>query len=275
MDIILEQYRTRLQSVKKVAPATLMNFDKAAKKFQNHLDTLGKRATDLESWDLEEYLAGLDLADTTKQTHWIHIGGAYRYAHRKGQLQQDPTLSVFLAKPKKSGLKIIPNAELRAMKGRIICDRQWLLWHLLTYTGMRLGEIRFLKWDAVDLSKEMVFLGQTKNGEDRFVPVHPVLLDALIELRGESEHYVITTLKTRPVSYDTWIEDLRAFAPGYTAHWFRRTVSQSLTENEVDPHVIKWILGHEPQTVLGQYYSRASMRLMQRAILKLYADDPI
>lgn len=275
MDVILEQYRTRLQTVKRAAPNTLIAFDKAARRFQQHLDALGRPARDMESWDLEQYLAALDYAPTTIHTHWIHVGGALRYAHRRGMLPRDPTVDVYLAAPPRGMPKTIPNAELRAMRARIACDRQWLEYHLLVYTGMRVGEIRALLWGAVDLAAGTVTLIRTKTGEPRQVPIHPRLGEVLVELRAEPERHVVTTLGSRPIAYDTWLEDLRDFAPGYTAHWFRRTVTSSLLDNGADERLVRQILGWEPQSVMGRFYARPNLDVLQRTILKLYADDPI
>jgi integrase len=275
MDTVLEQYRTRMLHVKKRTPATVSAFDKAAKKFQEYLDAVGKTAVELEPWDLEEYLAGLHYADTTKRTHWIHLGGAYRLAHRRGQLPRDITEDVYLAPPEKTKPKTIPNGELRAMKQRLQADREWLLFHLLAYTGMRYSEIRFLLWRMIDLLAGSIELERTKRGESRLVPIHPVLAEVLSERKHDPDSFVITTTGTAPVAQDTWRLDLDRFAPGCTAHWFRRTFTSSLLDNEVEERVVKQIIGHTPQTVMGRFYDHKSFRAMQRAILKLYADDPI
>jgi integrase len=273
VDIVLEQYRTRLQTVKRVQPNTLIAFDKAAQKFQRHLDLTGKRAVELEPWDLEEYLAALDLAPTTKRTHWIHVGGALRYAHRRGMLTRDPTADVYLAPPPREEPKTIPNAELRKAKARISGDRQWLVFHLLAYTGMRQGEIRDLVWENVDLVGQVLHVDRTKGDRPRKVPIHPTLGEVLMELAGTAGH-VVTTRGGR-VAYDTWLADLVAFVPGYTAHWFRRTVTSSLLDTGGEERLVRRILGWEEQTVMGRFYDKASLVVLQRAILKLYADDPI
>ena len=276
MDIVLEQYRTRLQFVKKSAPATLIAFDKAARRFQQHLDALGRSALEMEPWDLETYLAGLGLAPTTVNTEWIHIGGALRYAHRRGMLPKDPTVDVYLAPPPRTLPKTIPAGELRAMKRRIHQDRQWLEFHLLAYTGMRQSEIRGLRWGSVDLAEGALLLTYTKTGLPRRVPIHPTLGEALAELRSDdADRFVVTTRGYSPVAYDTWMDDLRDFAPGYTAHWFRRTVTSSLLDNGVYEQDVKLILGWTPQTVMGKFYAKPSLSVMQRAILRLYLDDPV
>ena len=276
MDLILEQYRTRLQSVKKSAPATMINFDKAARRFQRHLDALGRKAREMESWDLEEYLAGLELAPTTTRTHWIHLGGAYRYAHRRGMLQKDVTLDVYLKEPPNEEPKIIPNSDLRKMKKRLMHDREWLIFHLLAYTGMRQGEIRALRWGEVDLEDGLIYINKAKGDQRRRVPIHPALAEVLNAEREETpEWFVVTTKRISPIAYDTWLDDLKSFAPGYTAHWFRRTITSSLLNNGVDERLVQRIMGWKPQTVMGRFYDNVSAEQMQRAVLKLYADDPV
>lgn len=275
MDIVLEQYRTRLQQVKQVQPATLIAYDKAAQKFQRHLDAVGKRANEMQPWDIEEYLAALEFAPTTKRTHWIHLRGALRYAHRRGMFRADPTTDVYLAPPPKTEPQTIPTAELRKMKDRIQIDRQWLAFHLLVYTGMRQGEIRGLRWADVDFLAGLFILRRTKGGRLRYVPIHPILGEVLAELRGDDGDFVVTARGTIPLSYTTWIEDLLVYAPGYTAHWFRRTWTSTMLDNGVDIYLVKQIMGHEEQSVMGKFYAKPNQRVMQTAILKAYADDPV
>lgn len=277
MDLVLEQYRTRLQTVKQVRPNTLVAYDKSARRFQQHLDALGVAAVDMKRWELEDYLASLDYAPTTKRTHWIHIRAALREAHSRGQIPDgvDHTKDVFLAPPPRGIPTTIPNADLRAAKARIHCDRQWLEFHLLVYTGMRQGEIRGLTWERVDFASQSIKLLYTKSGLPRFVPIHPNLGEVLYELRADDSRHIVTTRGNKPIAYDTWLDDLRDFAPGYTAHWFRRTVTSSLLDNGVEESMVKLILGWEPQTVMGRFYAKPNIQVMQRAILKLYADDPI
>lgn len=277
MDILLEQYRTRLQSVKKVAPATLIAFDKAAQKFQRHLDAIGRPAKDIQPWEIEEYLAGLALAPTTKRTHWIHLGGAYRYAFRRGMIPSDITLDVYLAPPPEKEPQIIPVADLRCMAYRATTNREFLMFHLLAYTGMRQGEIRSLLWGDVDLAEGLIYVRKSKGDKRRRVPIHPVLAEVLMEQRhNDLERFVLTTIGSSPVAYATWQDDLRKFAPApYTAHWFRRTVTTSLLDNGVEERLVKQILGWKPQTVMGRFYDAVSAAQLQRAILKLYANDPI
>lgn len=49
-------------------------------------------------------------------------------------------------------------------------------------SGMRRGEILDLRWQDIDFNKKMIFLGKTKNGTSRFVPMVGLVLQVLLEL---------------------------------------------------------------------------------------------
>ena len=52
----------------------------------------------------------------------------------------------------------------------------------LFYTGARLSEALYLDWREVDLARRRVVFLDTKNGEDRGVPLHPRVFEALANL---------------------------------------------------------------------------------------------
>jgi len=57
---------------------------------------------------------------------------------------------------------------------------------LMLYTGARVSEALYLDWNEVNLSGRQVAYLDTKNGEDRGVPLHPVALAALANLPHRS-----------------------------------------------------------------------------------------
>ncbi len=52
----------------------------------------------------------------------------------------------------------------------------------MLYTGARVSEALYLDWNQVDLQRGHVIFLDTKNGEDRGVPLHPVVVAALANL---------------------------------------------------------------------------------------------
>lgn len=49
-------------------------------------------------------------------------------------------------------------------------------------TGMRQGEITSLAWSDIDWERNLVNVIDTKNGDDRIVPMNPVMKDLLLKL---------------------------------------------------------------------------------------------
>lgn len=56
----------------------------------------------------------------------------------------------------------------------------------MLYTGARLSEALYLDWDALDLARAHVDFLDTKNGEPRGVPLHPLALSVLANLPHRS-----------------------------------------------------------------------------------------
>jgi integrase len=59
-------------------------------------------------------------------------------------------------------------------------------------TGARVSEALYLDWRNVDLDRAHVTFTDTKNGEDRGVPLHPRVVDALRQLRHRSGRVFLT-----------------------------------------------------------------------------------
>ncbi|NGX45418.1 MAG: UDP-N-acetylglucosamine 1-carboxyvinyltransferase 1 [Chlamydiae bacterium] len=62
-------------------------------------------------------------------------------------------------------------------------------------SGMRKGEILNLCWQDIDFNKKLMFLGKTKNGSIRYVPMVGLVHNVLLELYQGAEHpHMITFL---------------------------------------------------------------------------------
>jgi len=69
--------------------------------------------------------------------------------------------------------------------GRLISEASEHMAPLLTfmlYTGARVAEAVYLRWEQVDLTRQHVAFLDTKNGTDRGVPLHPMAIAALANL---------------------------------------------------------------------------------------------
>lgn len=284
MSIIFEQYTDRLQRKAKrgeISTHTISGFGTAAKRLNAWLVEIGETAETVSGTMLEEYFDTLPLAPTSRGTHLRHIQAAYTYAVKAGRLRHNPALDLASPKADQSEPRIISGDDLREIKNRISLDRDWVFFHLLAYTGMRRSEVLGLRWDdGADQGSVLRLYQQTirvfgKGRKTRYVPIHPALGDVLAEAPGERGAFVVRSWGKNGCAQQTVQEMVRRMHPVYTPHDFRRTVASSLGRNGVSDRHIDRIMGWAKPDVRERYYMNVAEPELHRAILKLYADDPV
>lgn len=116
-----------------------------------------------------------------------------------------------------------------------------------------------------------------KGGKLRLVPIHPALGEVLSDMskRAQRTEFVIPARGANGVAVETIQAMSRRLHPTYTPHDYRRTVATSLRRNGVDTGVIDRIMGWAPRSVFRRFYDNVADAELKRAILRLYADDPI
>jgi integrase len=131
-------------------------------------------------------------------------------------------------------------------------------------TGIRLGELRSIRWEQVDLKDGFITLetGETKNGEGRMVPI----------LKGEMEDLLTAAKKEREEKYpgSSWvfsrdgepIKDFRwawekacgrAGVPELKFHDLRRTAVRNMRRAGVPQVVRMKISGHKTDSMERRY----------------------
>lgn len=271
MHIVFAQYAERLHR-RKARPHTLANLRRTAALFaESGLDPL-----EAEDWQLEQWLVDLPYAPRTVRLHAENLSAVYGYAAQRRLIAVSPMDTVRLPREPDKEPRILETGELRAVLREATSDQDWLLAHLLMYTGMRRSEIRDLLWEDVSFETgTLTVMG--KGGKLRKVPLHPALSEALMPHEGVGQSVIHADRSGRPVSDNTMqlrLDRIKGEV-SCTYHDFRRTVATSLAENEVPERIIDKIMGWAPRTVASRYYVRAADYRMQEAILRLYADDPL
>jgi len=284
MHLMFQQYEERLQR-RQAKPSTIANMRRTAALFGES----GLDPTTAEDWQIEEWLAGLrvprtkgddgqatgrGLSPRTIRLHVENLNAAYSYAVYRRQLERSPMEAVRLPREPDKEPRILTGAELRTLLGNCVSDEQWLLMNVFIYTGMRLNEVRHLKWADVSPTSIRVVAG--KGDKLRHVPLHPALGETLARQAANGE-YLFPSPRGIPLEKSTLYYRLHKVSGGIDCsfHDFRRTVATSLAENEVADRIIDKIMGWSERTVGSRYYIRTADRRMQEAILRLYADDPL
>lgn len=277
MDIIFEQYRDRLQrkaAKGEISPHTITGFTTAAKRLSGWLTDQGLVAANVTEAALEEYFDTLPLAPSSRGTHLRHIQAAFVYAIKRGSLRHNPVLDLASPKLPPNEPKIIPGDDLRWIRHRAQAGRDWLFFHLLAYTGMRRAEAVGLKWAGVRLADETIRV-VGKGRKARLIPIHPALGEILKNEQGADDAFVLKSDGKNGLASQTVQDMVKRLHPTYTPHDFRRTVASSLGRNGVADRHIDRIMGWAKPDVRERFYMNVAGPELRRAILKLYADDPL
>ena len=137
---------------------------------------------------------------------------------------------------------------------------------LLLLTGMREGEALALEWKDVDFDKAKIFLGDTKSGDSRTVPMSDELFECLGALpRNGSQVFPIH--KTKLI---TGFKRAAAASglEGYRVHDLRHTAPSLMVELGVDLVTVKKILGHK-RIETTMKYVHTTDELSHKAVNKL------
>lgn len=144
------------------------------------------------------------------------------------------------------------------------------------FTGMRRGEIANLKWENLDLDHRYIHVKETKNDEERHIPVCDPLYDILIELKDQAtSEYVFTTQKGEPYKSPSawkraWATALRKSGiPHCRFHDLRHTFTSNLIVDEKEDFAtVMALTGHKDISMLKRY-SHTKEEAKKMAINKL------
>ena len=128
-------------------------------------------------------------------------------------------------------------------------------------TGMRMGEIRELTWEGVDLFRKTVTVFRSKNGERRTIPINSLVLDVLkrkAKVRSVKSDYVF------PSDTYTLLDDShlrRAFRgamklcriENFHFHDLRHTFATRLVQAGIDLYKVQCLLGHKSPIMTQRY----------------------
>lgn len=154
------------------------------------------------------------------------------------------------------------------------------LFELALNTGMRGGEIVKLTWVQIDFESEQIFLGKTKNGEDRLVPMNRLVRQTLRKRRLEQRGtWVFPNPKGTGPRYN-YLRTFRRVAEelklpygqklehGFTPHAARHTATTRMLQAGNDIATVQEVVGHSDRT-MTLVYSHASAATRRRAVESL------
>jgi integrase len=149
------------------------------------------------------------------------------------------------------------------------------------YTGMRLGEIRSLKWGDIDFVNMKIRVRNTesfttKSKKERTVPLHPSLAD-ILSLRSQMDHSPFVFLRSdfKQVDPHTVNDKFREFCKAaelnsdFHFHTLRHTFASHLAMNGVSLFFIQKILGHQSIQTTTKWYAHLQPEPLVHAVKQL------
>ena len=136
---------------------------------------------------------------------------------------------------------------------------------------MRMGEIRALTWEGVDLFRKTVTVFRSKNGERRTILINSLVLDVpkrIAKVRSVKSDYMF------PSDTDTLLDDShlrRAFRgamklcriENFHFHALRHTFPTRLVQSGTDLHKVQCLLGHKSSIMTQRYAHHYSENLRE------------
>ena len=194
-----------------------------------------------------------------------------------GYLERNPARFVKKFKEEPLLIKHLSNGEVSKLLsgcspriGRIIT--------IFLLTGMRLGELAYLRWKDIDFIHRLIHIQNRgdwtpKGHKPRVIPLHPVVEDIFLSLpRQDEQDYVLGTRSGKPIdSYLRW-EILRcAKRVGVKANvkMFRSTFASNLVMSGVDIFTVSKLLGHYDVKITEKHYAHLTQNFLFDAIGRL------
>ena len=224
------------------------------------------------------------------------LSGAFKLAVTNGMIPVNPVTQVPRPRPKRSIPKHWSPEQAREFLGLMEGDRTWPVWAFLLGSGLRIGELVWLRWPNVDLDRRTVrviefastlghdlvpSMGKSRDAV-RTIDLDAGLVGVLKQQRDRQAEEALLTADyeasdfvfTKPGGgayhpqrlsrlLGTYTEELGL--PRLTAHGLRHTSATLMLASGVAPKVAAERLGHADPTLFTNLYSHVTPTMQRDA----------
>ncbi len=228
------------------------------------------RRNDLQ--DLADRLLADGLNPSTIRNTLMPVRAIYRRAMARGDVAVNPTTGIEL--PAVRGIRDrIADPEEAAQLVDVVPERDRAIWATAMYAGLRLGELRALRWQDVDLAAGVVRVERSWDARvgpvdpksragKRKVPIPGVLRDILIEHRmscGRDAGLIFGRSESNPFSPNSVANRARsawqaAELSSITLHEARHTFASLMIAAGVNAKALSTYMGHSSITITLDRY---------------------
>jgi len=206
----------------------------------------------------------------------------FSLAVRDGKLSFNPVKQVKKRKENNERVRFLEPDEEATLRAKIreLCPGHEAEFDLALHTGMRRGEQYRLRWQDVDLKRNIVTITRSKHGHARRIQINSVARNALLKLRarGDAVGYVCPGYDgPRKRDWRHWFEDAVQKAQLSNLRWhdLRHTFASRLVMAGVPLRAVQVLMGHKCiETTLR--YSHLGETELHKAVERLTASttDP-
>src|SRR6266478_612138 len=245
----------------------------------------GRSAESITPRELERFLAQnaeeSDWAPATINRYRALLSLVYRLGIENGKVKDNPARLVKHRQENNARVRWLSGEEETRLRAYVQATYPEHIpeLDLALHTGMRLGEMYSLTWENVNMSRRVLTIPRSKNGEMRHVPLNATALSALTELRKRSDGTgpVVRNPDGEPLAGPRyWFEPAlpKAKIRGFSWHCLRHTFASRLVMAGVDLRTVQELMGHKSIEMTVRYSHLAPKHTLA-AVERLTATDSV
>ena len=198
-----------------------------------------------------------------------HLGPVFSFAVERGWLTQNPLSSVKKGTAPEPIIEVPTDEEIEEALARAQKADPELHGLMVTalYAGLRRSELLRLKWEHVDFERGFLHVrGQTKNYQERSIPLHQKVRGSLMSLQRRSD-YVFPSPGGKQADVSK-VDRLRRKheLPGW--HSLRHAFATRLLQSGADLETVRVLMGHRNLQTTARYLHTVG-RVKKEAIDRL------
>ena len=183
-----------------------------------------------------------------------HLSPIFTFAVERGWLAENPLSRVKKGTAPKPIIEVPTDAEVEKALARAKQADPELEAMMLTayYAGLRRGELIRLRWEHLDFERGLLHVrGETKNYEERSIPLHDRLRRALELLPRRAQHVFPSPegKQCQPGNLDRLRRQHKL--PGW--HSLRHAFATRLLQNGADLETVRVLMGHRNLSTTARY----------------------
>ncbi|EDP73902.1 tyrosine-type recombinase/integrase, partial [Hydrogenivirga sp. 128-5-R1-1] len=217
---------------------------------------------------MDDYISKLlseGLSRTTANIHIRTIKSALTKAVEWEYVKEHPLRGYKLLKIQQKPPKFLLPQQIKEVE-KIIDEEIWqFVFRLFIYTGMRLGEITRLKWEHINLNREIITVEKSKSFHSRVIPIHPTLKKDII--RYKKDIGKVVPFKRRYIQERLKNYFRKAGYPDLRVHDLRHTFASLMVMAGVDLKTVQELLGHQSYRTT-EIYAHLAPHHLKEAIKK-------